>query len=80
MSRYTYRNTFKNFIKESDEAILGTIVDNSENASESILQINTWKEEIRILDEVLFGLDDGEVAFEYTIPRIGSRVDNILIY
>ena len=80
MSRYTYRNTFKNFIKESDEAILGTIVDNSENASESILQINTWKEEIRILDEVLFGLDDGEVVFEYTIPRIGSRVDNILIY
>lgn len=80
MSRYVYKNSCSNFIKEDDEAILGTIVDNSENSSESIQQLNTWKEEIKILDEALFGLEDGEIAFEYTIPRIGSRVDNVLLY
>lgn len=80
MSRFLYKNTFENFINESDESIYGTIVNNSENNNESIQQLNTWREEIKILDEVLFGLDDGTVSFEYTIPRIGKRVDNILIY
>ena len=80
MSRYVYKDTFSNFLEENDDAILGKIVNNSDNSAESIQQLNTWKEEIRILDEVLFGLDEGEVAFEYTIPRIGKRVDNILLY
>lgn len=80
MSRYLYKNSFKKFIEDNDESVFGTIVNNSENSNESIQQLNTWKEEIRILDEVLFGLDDGTIAFEYTIPRIGKRVDNILIY
>ena len=80
MSRYVYKNTFSSFLDESDDAILGQIVSNSGNSSESVQQLNTWREEIKILDEVLFGLEDGEVAFEYTIPRIGKRVDNVLIY
>ena len=80
MSRYVYKKTFSSFLDESDEAILGQIVSNSSNSSESVQQLNTWREEIKILDEVLFGLEDGEVAFEYTIPRIGKRVDNVLIY
>ena len=80
MSRYVYKDTFSNFLEENDDAILGKIVNNSDNSAESIQQLNTWKEEIRILDEVLFGLDEGEIAFEYTIPRIGKRVDNILLY
>ena len=80
MSRYLYKDTFENFINESDDSIYGKIVDNSENSNESIQQLNTWKEEIKILDEALFGIGDGTVAFEYTIPRIGSRVDNVLIY
>ncbi len=80
MSRYLYKDTFENFINEADESIYGKIVDNSENNNESIQQLNTWKEEIKILDEALFGIGNGTVAFEYTIPRIGSRVDNVLIY
>jgi len=80
MSRYVYRNTFSNFLDDSDDSILGQIVNNSDNSVESIQQLNTWREEIKILDEVLFELDDGEVAFEYTIPRIGKRIDNVLLY
>ena len=80
MSRYVYKNTLSNFLEESDDSILGQIVNNSDNNAESIQQLNTWREEIKILDDVLFGLDNGEIAFEYTIPRIGKRVDNILVY
>lgn len=80
MSRYLYKDSFENFINESDESIYGKIVDNSENNKESIQQLNTWKEEIKILDEALFGIGNGTVAFEYTIPRMGGRVDNVLIY
>ena len=80
MSRFLYKNSFSSFIEEDDNSILGKIVANSENRDESELQINTWIEEIKILDEALFGLDDGVVSFEYTIPRIGSRIDNVLLY
>ena len=80
MSRCLYKNSFKGFIEDNDEKIFGEIVENSDNTNESIQQLNTWREEIKILDEVLFGIGDGEVAFEYTIPRLGKRVDNVLVY
>ena len=79
MSRYLYKESFKEFLNESDEAILGKIVENSENSSETIQQINTWKAEINVLKEALNGDIEGNVSFEYTIPRIGHRVDNVLI-
>jgi len=80
MNRFAYKNNFENFIDELDESILGSIVGNSENLSESSQQLNAWTEEIRILDETLFGLETGDIAFEYTIPRIGSRVDTVILY
>ena len=80
MSRYAYKNNVKDFLVEDDKSILGKIINNSGNSSETSQQINTWIEEINLLDETLFEMDSGELAFEYTIPRIGSRVDNVLLY
>lgn len=40
---------------------------------------NTWIQEINILKRELKGFD-GKVIFEYTIPRMGKRVDNIVLY
>lgn len=45
MSRYVYKNTFSNFLEESDDSILGQIVNDSDNNVESIQQLNTWREE-----------------------------------
>ncbi|HWY34394.1 MAG TPA: hypothetical protein VNX68_07085, partial [Nitrosopumilaceae archaeon] len=41
-------------------------------------QKNSWIFEIRILKEILNDLE-GEILFEFSIPRMGKRVDVILI-
>ncbi|BEU87515.1 DUF2075 domain-containing protein [Selenomonas sp. TAMA-11512] len=42
-------------------------------------QKNTWRTEIQILKDQLVSFATGEIAFEFTIPRIGHRVDVVLI-
>lgn len=44
------------------------------------LQRNTWMEQIAILRDQLVDALDGRLIFEFTIPRVGRRVDNILLY
>ena len=43
-------------------------------------QIDAWKEQIDILKDQLRDLGSGRIMFEYSIPRMGKRVDNVLIY
>jgi len=43
------------------------------------LQKNAWLYEVRFLRRVN-GFDDAYVLFEYTIPRMGKRVDTVLIH
>ncbi len=44
------------------------------------MQKNTWKKEIEILKRELADFSDGYLLFEYTIPRIGNRIDNVILY
>lgn len=39
-----------------------------------------WQSEIEILKKELSYFKSGYVLFEYTIPRIGKRIDSIFIY
>lgn len=43
------------------------------------LQKMAWRSEIQILKEQLFEFSHGDIIFEYTIPRMGHRVDVICI-
>ncbi len=43
-------------------------------------QEQAWKKQIEILKSQLHDLESGHILFEYTIPRMGKRVDTILIY
>lgn len=43
-------------------------------------QRGAWIEQIDILKRELRDMPDGWLAFEFSIPRMGKRVDNILIY
>ena len=79
MKRAYYSNTVGNFIKEERKAILGDLAHNNQFALED-LQRNTWEEEIRILKRELGGFETANILFEYTIPRMGSRIDNVLIF
>lgn len=66
------------FINSSAENILGQLLVNDEYETTD-LQKNSWKTEISILKEQLNNFKSGDIAFEYTIPRIGHRIDVVCI-
>lgn len=78
MARAYYENSVSNFIDENPNTILGIMAANNQYDLND-LQRNTWQFEVDILKKSLIGLNDGYLAFEYTIPRIGRRIDNVLI-
>ena len=61
------------FLNASEEAILGELTDSHMPLTLTVQQEQAWKEEIRILKQVMRDLGDGHVAFEYTIPRMGKK-------
>lgn len=78
MNRAYYKNTIENFIFESSDSIFGQLSRNHSNRSLEDLQKNAWIKQIEILKHQLKGLD-GSVYFEFAIPRMGKRVDNIIV-
>ena len=79
MKRAYYSNSIKEFLKQDELTIFGEIVSNDQFSAQD-LQKNTWKREIEILKRELSYFESGHILFEYTIPRIGNRVDNVFIY
>ena len=80
INRYFYKNTISEFLKSSDNTIFGTISANDEGDSVAE-QKYAWSEEIEILKQVLvpWKNENGEVIFEYSIPRLGKRIDVVLL-
>ena len=75
-----YSETIEKFLSQSAAEILGTIHGNCISADVTILQRNTWTQEIGILKRQLARLDEGRIIFEYTIPRMGKRVDVVILH
>lgn len=80
MNRYAYKEKIETFLSEDIDEIFGKIVKDSENSKETKQQLNTWTEEIKLLKNSLNTVEGGSIAFEYIIPRIGKRVDAVLLY
>ena len=61
--------------------ILGMLGDNY-NGINLTTQREAWKSEIEIMQGIITGLDnkDGRILFEYDIPRLGKRIDVVLLY
>lgn len=78
MQRAYYKNSISNFIEEKSNSILGKLSLNHSNRSLEDLQKNAWVKQIEILKTQLKGIQ-GSVYFEFQIPRMGKRVDNIII-
>jgi hypothetical protein len=78
MKRAYYSNTIKNFLIEPETSILGVLTINHSNRSLEDLQINAWRKQIQIL-KIQLQQFDGKIYFEFAIPRMGKRVDNIII-
>ena len=77
MNREYYSDTIENFLKSNPSEILGILVQNYDFKLEET-QRDAWQEEIQILQNVLIGYS-GEILFEYSIPRMGKRIDVLLL-
>ena len=78
MLRAYYGKSIADFIQEDNQKILGELSEKHQNNKLEILQKNAWKQQITILKSQLSGLN-GYIYFEFSIPRMGKRVDNIVI-
>ena len=79
MKRAYYSATLKKFQNDQDDLILGELTRNHQFALED-LQRNAWISQILILKKSLTELPGCYVAFEYAIPRMGKRIDIVLLY
>lgn len=78
--RCYYSEAVEVFLQQSPKEIIGVIHSNDISAETSIQQSNTWEIEVDILKKQLADFDEGRIIFEYTIPRMGKRVDVVLLY
>ncbi len=78
MTRSYYSNTISNFLEDDETRILGQLSLHHNHALED-LQKNAWVKQITILKNTLQSIDNGQIYFEFSIPRMGKRVDNVLI-
>ncbi len=79
-NRCLYNATFRKFLSSEKMQVLGTLHDNFHG--EALTTTNeAWKEEIELLQEVLrpWADENGEIIFEYDIPRLGKRIDVVLL-
>lgn len=78
MNRAYYSSNIQSFLLESDSSILGKLTANHSNRTLEELQVNAWRKQISILKNQLVEFQ-GQIYFEFAIPRMGKRVDNIVI-
>ncbi|MBN1545146.1 MAG: DUF2075 domain-containing protein [Syntrophaceae bacterium] len=77
MRREYYSDTISDFLLRNADEILGKLVQESSFAVEQP-QRDAWIEEIHILKRILQPYK-GSIYFEYSIPRMGKRIDIVLI-
>lgn len=73
-----YKNSIQNFCNQNEYEIFGIIARN-DLFDTTFHQKAAWIEQIRTLKEQLSDVEEGNIIFEYTIPRVGGRIDNILL-
>ncbi len=73
-----YSNSIRNFLSQNEDEIFGIIAKNDEFDS-ACKQKDAWIAQIRLLKNVLNRYSYGSVIFEYTIPRVGGRIDNVVL-
>ena len=77
MTRSYYSSTIKAFLKSTPEEVLAALVCNNDFSLQNT-QRDAWLLEIDILRQVLSNYN-GAVYFEYSIPRMGRRIDAVLL-
>ena len=77
MRREYYSDTIAGFLKSAPNETLGKLVQGNNFALEQT-QRDAWLTEIDILQQALQPYQ-GSVYFEYSIPRMGRRIDVVVL-
>ena len=79
MVQLGYESSIRDFKNNDTNFILGELTNNFEFYELNELQKNAWISQIEILKDQLSEFDNGSIIFEYTIPRMGSIIDNVIL-
>lgn len=78
MNRSYFASSISEFLLHDDLLILGNLARQHTHALDD-LQKNAWLKQISILKDSIREFQNGRIYFEFSIPRMGKRVDNVLI-
>ena len=80
-TRCLYKSGFKNFISENTNSIFGILCEKYHGEALTTTR-EAWKNEILIMKKVLspYENEEGQIIFEYDIPRLGKRIDVVLLF
>lgn len=80
MQNFQYASTISGFFSKSEGEIVHMLTENNEFSSIRRTTMSSWHEEVRSIRKALadYKKEDGFVAFEYTIPRAGGRIDCVI--
>jgi hypothetical protein len=78
MLNFYYKQTIKNFLDSSIEQVIGSIT-LSNQFDAAATQNKSWEQQTIILKTALQGYEEGTIFFEFSIPRMGKRVDCLVL-
>ena len=80
-TRCLFNSYFDAFLKLDNNTILGNLCSNYHGLILTTTR-EAWEIEIKILKDLVLNLggENGQIIFEYDIPRLGKRIDTIILY
>ena len=80
ISRYFYQSSISDFLSSSVDIIFGQM-SRADEMDTAATQKYAWEQEISIMKKVLvpFKNEEAWILFEYSIPRLGKRVDVVVL-
>lgn len=79
-NRFAYKAKVNQFLVTQENEILGQLTNQHKFRHLEQQQINSWRRQIAELKQTLVFFPDSTLLLEFEIPRIGKRVDAILIF
>ena len=82
IKRYFYGNSIDGFLSMPETEIVGNLTagHTSQHLTLQSTQADAWHEEISLLKDILKQyIGRGHIYFEYTIPRMGKRIDVVVL-
>ncbi len=78
--RCLYKNSITGFLDDTEMSILGVLCDHFHGVALTTTR-EAWKDEITVMKKTLANCGEkaGQIVFEYDIPRLGKRIDVVLL-